>query len=111
MWVTGKKKKKKGLFWPIFDLRRDEAKFLNDFRMSMDFFLKNCTIVLSILYKKKMQICGNLCHPKRTKAFSTVLLALVGADWRFIAIDVGAYGKDSDGGIFNNSNLGKSLKK
>ena len=44
------------------------------------------------------------------KTFSTVLLALVDANYRFIAIDVGAYGKNSDGGIFSNSNLGKSLK-
>lgn len=41
--------------------------------------------------------------------FSTVLLALVDADLKFIAIDVGAYGRNSDGGIFAQSNLGKSL--
>ena len=35
---------------------------------------------------------------------------MVDADYRFIAIDVSAYGKNSDGGIFNNSNLGKALK-
>jgi hypothetical protein len=38
------------------------------------------------------------------------LLALVDANYRFIAIHVGTYGKNSDGGIFSNSNLGKSLK-
>lgn len=41
--------------------------------------------------------------------FSTVLLALVDADLKFIAIDVGAYGRNSDGGIFSQSNLGMSL--
>ena len=41
--------------------------------------------------------------------FSTVLLALVDADLKFIAIDVGAYGRNSDGGIFSQSNLGRSL--
>ncbi|CAK1591019.1 unnamed protein product [Parnassius mnemosyne] len=43
------------------------------------------------------------------KYFSTVLLALVDANYKFIAIDVGAYGKNSDANIFKNSNLGKCL--
>lgn len=43
------------------------------------------------------------------KTFSIVLLALVDANYRFIAVDIGSYGKNSDGGIFTNSNLGKSL--
>lgn len=37
------------------------------------------------------------------------MLALVDAHYKFIAVDVGAYGSNSDGGIFANSNLGKSL--
>lgn len=41
--------------------------------------------------------------------FSTVLMALVDANYKFIAIDVGAYGRNSDGGIFANSNLGKAI--
>lgn len=45
------------------------------------------------------------------KTFSIVLLALVDAHYNFIAIDVGAYGKNSDGGIFANSNLGKALQR
>lgn len=44
------------------------------------------------------------------KTYSIVLLALVDAFYNFIAIDVGAYGKNSDGGILVNSNLGKSLE-
>ena len=46
------------------------------------------------------------------KTFSVVLLALVDdAHCNFIAVDVGAYGKNSDGGIFANSNLGKALQQ
>lgn len=36
------------------------------------------------------------------KTFSTVLLAVVSADYKFIFIDVGAYNKNSDGAIFAN---------
>lgn len=44
------------------------------------------------------------------KTFSTVLLAMVDAEYKFIAIDMGAYGKNSDGGIFNDSAMGVSLR-
>lgn len=41
---------------------------------------------------------------------SIVLLALVDADYKFIAIDVGAYGRNSDGGILSKSIIGKKLQ-
>ncbi|KAF0706914.1 protein ALP1-like, partial [Aphis craccivora] len=40
-----------------------------------------------------------------------VLLALVDAHYNFIAVDIEAYGKNSDGGIFSNSNFGKALER
>lgn len=40
---------------------------------------------------------------------SIVLLALVDADYKFIAIDIGSYGRNSDGGIFSKSAIGKKL--
>jgi hypothetical protein len=44
------------------------------------------------------------------KTFSIVLLALVDAHYNFITVDVGAYGKNSDGGILMHSKLGKMLE-
>jgi hypothetical protein len=44
------------------------------------------------------------------KTFSIALLALVDANYKFITVDVVAYGKNSDGGIFHNSTLGRALR-
>lgn len=44
------------------------------------------------------------------KTFSVVLLALVDANYKFVAIDIGSYGKNSDGGILANSKLGRGLE-
>lgn len=43
------------------------------------------------------------------KTFSIVLMAIVDADYKFICLDVGAYGKNSDEDIFSNSTIGKAL--
>ncbi|KAJ8973517.1 hypothetical protein NQ317_000445 [Molorchus minor] len=40
-----------------------------------------------------------------------LLLAVVDADYRFIAIDVGAYGRESDSNIFNDWTFGKNLAR
>ena len=41
---------------------------------------------------------------------SVVLLALVDANLKFIHIDVGAYGRNSDGGILVRKRLGNAMK-
>lgn len=41
--------------------------------------------------------------------FSVVLLAIVDGKMRFNAIDVGAYGREGDAGIFQRSNFGKAI--
>ena len=41
--------------------------------------------------------------------FSMVLLAICDAQYKFLAVDIGAYGRSSDAGVFSNSSLGKAL--
>ena len=43
------------------------------------------------------------------KAFSLVLMALVDADYRFIYVDIGEYGSNSDSGKIKNSLFGQAL--
>lgn len=41
--------------------------------------------------------------------FSIVLLAVVDANYKFILVDIGSYGKEGDAGIFPKSNFGKLI--
>jgi hypothetical protein len=45
-----------------------------------------------------------------TYSFSIVLLPLVDAHYKFTVVDVGSYGRNSNGGIFTHSKLGKYLE-
>ena len=51
---------------------------------------------------------GSLYHNYK-QFFSVVLMAIVDARYRFMFIDVGAYGRNSDGGTFSNSTFGKAI--
>lgn len=42
--------------------------------------------------------------------FSIVLLAMVDANYKFLVVDVGSYGKEGDAGIFNKSEMGQLVK-
>lgn len=44
------------------------------------------------------------------KKYSIVLLAIVGADYKFLCVDIGGYGKNSDSGIFENSYMGRKFE-
>ena len=52
---------------------------------------------------------GSMYHNYK-QYFSIVLQGLAAANCKFIAVDVGAYGRQSDGGIFRDSSLGKCLE-
>jgi len=50
-----------------------------------------------------------LGHVISTTRTSIVMLALVDHNYKFLAVDVGSYGKDGDAGIFAKSSLGNNL--
>lgn len=41
--------------------------------------------------------------------FSIVLLAIVDANYQFLFVDIGSYGKEGDAGIFKKSQIGKDI--
>lgn len=45
------------------------------------------------------------------KYFSVVLLAISDANYKFTYVDIGAYGGQSDGGIYKNSLFGTAMEK
>lgn len=57
---------------------------------------------------RKPKLSGSLFHNYKNY-FSVVLLAVADADYKFIYIDVGAFGKDSDSTIFQKSDFYKKL--
>lgn len=52
---------------------------------------------------------GSLYFNYKKKTFSIVLMALDDANYNFIAVNVGAFGKDSDGGILSKSKMGRAM--
>ncbi|XP_034945920.1 protein ANTAGONIST OF LIKE HETEROCHROMATIN PROTEIN 1-like [Chelonus insularis] len=53
---------------------------------------------------------GTMCYNYK-KTFSTVLLAVCDHKYKFTFVDIGAYGSESDGGIFARSSFGKALEE
>jgi hypothetical protein len=51
---------------------------------------------------------GSLCRNYKN-FFSLVLMAMCDANYCFVWVDIGAYGKNSDSGIFHQSTLYKKL--
>lgn len=59
---------------------------------------------------KKPSNCGSLYYNYK-QFHSTVLLSVVDSNYKFLIVDVGSMGKNSDGGIFDHSQFGKLFKE
>jgi hypothetical protein len=62
-----------------------------------------------IVLQKPLRSGSTYINYKHT--FSIVLMAVVDSNYRFIYVDVGAQGRISDAGVFNNCSLNKLLQK
>lgn len=51
---------------------------------------------------------GSLCYNYKD-FFSVVLLAIADANCKFVAVDIGAYGREGDAGVFMRSEFGKRI--
>ena len=54
--------------------------------------------------------CGSLFYNYK-KYFNIVLLAVCNADYQFTMVDMGEAGRQSDGGVFTNSDVGYCITK
>ncbi|KAK5642344.1 hypothetical protein RI129_008511 [Pyrocoelia pectoralis] len=91
----------------------DKAQWLqiaNDFEKKKKF--PNCIGAIDgkHIRIKKPSNCGSL-HYNYKLYHSVVLLSLVDSNYKFTMIDVGAYGKNSDGGVLKKSEFGKRLSE
>ena len=93
---------------PIFmrcPAKEDWVRIANEFEQKWNF--PNCVGAVDgkhVVLKSPAKSGSMFYNYKGT--FSIVLLAAVGANYRFIIIDVGGYGKQSDGGTFATSEFG-----
>lgn len=81
----------------------------NDFNDKMDFPHCVGSVDGKHIVMKAPWNSGSLYYNYKG-SYSIVLMALVDANYKFLYVDIGAYGSQSDGGIFKNCKLGKALK-
>ncbi|KAH9643508.1 hypothetical protein HF086_015656, partial [Spodoptera exigua] len=100
-----------GEFHTIFEeLKNDSLKFYEYYRMEYWQFLKLTDLLRVHITKTTTNYrCTIPAEERLTVTLSTVLLAVVDAKYNFLIVDVGSYGKNSDGGILQNSKFGKKL--
>lgn len=103
--------------WDVLSGRHMPVPSQNDFRRIADDFYKlwNFPNCVGALDGKHIRLrcpsnSGSMFFNYKGY-FSIVLQALVDANYRFISIDVGGYGKQSDGGTFKASPLYKKLSE
>lgn len=90
---------------------------ITDFENTADAFYNkwNCPNCIGSIDGKHIRVkcpknSGSMYYNYK-QFFSIVLLAIVDANYRFMLIYIGAYGKDSDGGVLHNSKIYHRIEK
>lgn len=93
----------------VIPTQQEYTKLASDFENKWDF--PNCVGALDGKHIRIKQPPNSGIMYRNYKGFYSInLLTVTDANYKFVFVDVGGYGKDSDGGIFSASKLGKCLE-
>ncbi|KAH7959827.1 hypothetical protein HPB49_014064 [Dermacentor silvarum] len=94
----------------LFLMTHDSEVFRKYYRMTSETFEAGNKAFKAVGFTEARALTMSPCHHTEG-TYSIVLMAVVDSQLRFVCVDVGAYGSQSDGGVSKASKLGKLLSQ